>query len=422
MHSRILEKELLKSQVLRVSILLGLFVCVLFYTMLWQIFSPEGYHKIYSHANQVNKPVLIIFLLLIYSGLVLSILKFFQRKSITIPQGFILLLVCIETSIPSVFLYNLSQLHSPIHVLSSAMPFLYIFFIILSALFLNVWVCILSGIIATAEYLFIAHLLIDPSVLAHETSIVFSEQQLIARGFSFFIAALAVAFVTYKTKSSLVSAFKSEMEREHIAHVFGRHVSPAVVNMLLSQGSHQGTQSKFVCVLFLDIRNFTSYAESKKPEEVVRYLNDLFGFMIEIINNNHGIINKFLGDGFMAVFGAPISQGGDVDNAVRAAEQILSKIEEEIAEKRIDKTRVGIGLHCGEVVTGNIGDNQRQEYTIIGDVVNLASRLQDLNKEYSSELIISEDVYENLSEPRGELLGDASVRGRSTLIKIYKLK
>lgn len=193
--------------------------------------------------------------------------------------------------------------------------------------------------------------------------------------------------------------------------------------MLLSQQKNTNlSEAKFVCVLFLDIRNFTAFSENKNPQEVVNYLNQMFGFMIDIINKHHGIINKFLGDGFMAVFGVPLKGDNDTNNAVQAAEEILIQIEKEIAKGTIPDTRVGIGIHCGIVVTGSVGAAERQEYTIIGDVVNLASRLEQLNKTYGSQLLISEDVHAGLQEQRGELLGDTVVPGRQKVIKIYRLK
>ena len=101
--------------------------------------------------------------------------------------------------------------------------------------------------------------------------------------------------------------------------IFGQHVSPEVVDKLLNQNVEIESEIKHVCVMFLDIRNFTSFSENKSPVEVVNFLNTLFEFMIQIVNQNNGIINKFLGDGFMAVFGAPLSNGIDCVNAVQAS-------------------------------------------------------------------------------------------------------
>jgi len=146
--------------------------------------------------------------------------------------------------------------------------------------------------------------------------------------------------------------------------------------------------------------------------------------MIEIVNRNHGIINKFLGDGFMAVFGAPISDGHNCLNAVQAAKEILMRLKIEIAQGNVPPTRVGIGLHSGDAVMGSIGSALRREYTVIGDVVNLASRIEKLNKEFDSELLISEEVkHDALSDNLSEAIsmGHVQVRGREEPIQIYQL-
>ena len=122
------------------------------------------------------------------------------------------------------------------------------------------------------------------------------------------------------------------------------------------------------------------------------YLNILFGYMIPLINEHHGIINKFLDDGFMAVFAAPIQDDKQCHHAVDAAMEILRYVEQLNAEGRIPPTRVGIGLHVGRVITGNVGGMERKEYTIIGDAVNLASRIEQATKQLGGQLLVSQAV------------------------------
>jgi adenylate cyclase len=145
--------------------------------------------------------------------------------------------------------------------------------------------------------------------------------------------------------------------------------------------------------------------------------------MIEIINRHHGIINKFLGDGFMAVFGAPLSDGKDCQNAVEAAQEILERLRQEVEAGTILPTTVGIGLHAGEAVTGSIGSALRREYTVIGDVVNLAARIEKLNKEFDSQLLISEMVWQAINEDRKKAMpmGQVQVRGREQAIQVYQV-
>ena len=116
-------------------------------------------------------------------------------------------------------------------------------------------------------------------------------------------------------------------------------------------------------MLVLDIRNFTTFSEGRVAEEVVAYLNTLWSFMVRTVNEHHGIVNKFLGDGFLAVFGAPVSTGNDCANALAAARRILREIDELTGAGRLLPTRIGIALHAGEAVVGNVGSAERKEYT-----------------------------------------------------------
>jgi adenylate cyclase len=246
---------------------------------------------------------------------------------------------------------------------------------------------------------------------------------LICKSFLFLLSGLLAGFIAGEIRETFSKWIRSMEERNEIIHVFGQHVSPAVVNRLLAQKAGMESEVRFVCLMFLDIRNFTTFSETRTPAEVVNYLNTLFEFMIDDINRHNGIINKFLGDGFMAVFGAPLSDGQECRNAVAAAIEIIAKVEELSASGRIPPTRIGIGLHAGEAVTGNVGSPQRKEYTIIGDAVNLASRIEQLNKQFNSQLLVSESVWDNLAERTIEAvaLDPIQVKGRQAPVQIFKL-
>jgi adenylate cyclase len=212
-------------------------------------------------------------------------------------------------------------------------------------------------------------------------------------------------------------------ERNHIYQLFGQHTSPAIVAQLLEQGAETTSSRKHVCVMFLDIRNFTTFAEERDPEEVVDYLNTLFKFMIEIISAHHGIVHQLLGDGFMAIFGAPIARGNPSKNAVDAGLAILDGVEKEVQAGNIPATRIGIGLHAGEVVAGTVGSDIHKEYKITGDVVNLAARIEQLTKQYDCKLLASEAVWRELEQGsyQAAQLQNVDVRGRSGTVHLYRL-
>jgi adenylate cyclase len=212
-------------------------------------------------------------------------------------------------------------------------------------------------------------------------------------------------------------------ERDRAVRIFGEYVSPQIADKLLHQPVELGGELRNVCVMFLDIRNFSRYAAGEKPQTVMAYLNTLFDFMIDVVNQHHGLVNKFLGDGFMALFGAPLDDAERCVHAVDASLEILERLDRMNAAGTIHPTRVGIGLHMGEAVTGNVGSAERKEYTIIGDIVNVASRLEQATKEFHARLLISEAVRRGLAPTLTgiEDLGPVTLKGQPGPARIFKV-
>ena len=232
---------------------------------------------------------------------------------------------------------------------------------------------------------------------------------------------LAAAFVSQRLRTTIVETIWEMRERERVVALFGQHVSPIVVNQLLHQPTGGHSELRTVCVMVLDIRNFTAFAETRAPDEVVRYLNTMWTFMVRTINEHHGIVNKFLGDGFLAVFGAPFSNGSvDCANAMAAARQIMLELDQLIAAGEVFPTQIGIALHAGLAIVGNVGSADRKEYTVIGDVVNVAFRIEALNKEFGSTLLISEPVRYHTgieAEPMPPMM----LRGRRESVELFRV-
>jgi len=346
-----------------------------------------------------------------------------KEKSVPVTLRYIVAFV--EISLPTLLIFIISHVVS-IHALYLPPVFLYFIIIALSALSLNFTICIFTGVIAALEYILLAWYLINFTEMQGDFYNLPPISMFIVhlvKSLMILMTAMITGIITNKLKKVFLKSFQSISEKKHIMSMFGQHVSPAVMEKLLHQKNSAEGEVQNVCMMFLDIRNFTTFSESRTPQEVVAYLNSLFDFMIDIVNRNHGIINKFLGDGFMAAFGAPFSDGFDCRNAVNASKEILQKLKEEIEAGNILPTRVGIGLHTGEAVTGNIGSSQRKEYTIIGDVVNLASRIESLNKQFNSQFLISDTVKEALGDAGIETvsLGKVAVKGRAEPVEIFKL-
>ena len=212
-------------------------------------------------------------------------------------------------------------------------------------------------------------------------------------------------------------------ERNRVKLIFGQHVSPTIVDEILNSGTEVVSRRLPMCVMFMDIRGFSTLAEKLRPEDVMVYLNSIFDFMIESVIENNGIIHRLLGDSFVALFGAPTSFGNDRANAVNAGKAMLERLEQKCAAGEIVQTRIGIGIHYGDVVVGTVGSANRKEFQINGDVVNLAARIEQLNKKFESQMLISDTVYQAIdqNEIPAESLGDVEVKGRLGQVRIHKL-
>jgi adenylate cyclase len=244
-------------------------------------------------------------------------------------------------------------------------------------------------------------------------------------------APLTMIAITYM--SVTVEDFvRTEMERHRTKTLFGRYVSSAVVEELLRREEKIGLGGirQEITILFSDIRGFTAFSEGKPPEAVVTRLNEYFTAMTRVVFRHGGTLDKYLGDGLMAIFGAPVKYPDHAWRAVAAAIEMLERLEElnrQWQNKGEVTLDIGIGINSGSVVVGNIGSPERMDYTVIGEEVNLASRLEAMSKEYKTQIIISERTIRYLD--RNELpdgwelknLGEVNVYGMQALVKIYTL-
>jgi len=227
-----------------------------------------------------------------------------------------------------------------------------------------------------------------------------------------------------KANKFLEERNKFEIEsKERAINLFGQQVSREVADELLSDSFKAKSKKVFACIMFLDIRDFTPFVADKEPKEIIKYQNDVFGFMIDIISQNHGIINQFMGDGFMATFGAPVSSGTDCQNAVDSALGIVNQLRNRIKESKLPETNIGIGLHAGNIVTGNVGTAERKQYSITGNTVILASRIEQLNKEYNSEILMSREVMDKVNQNnlQLEVIGPKKLKGRTEPMEVIRI-
>jgi adenylate cyclase len=214
-------------------------------------------------------------------------------------------------------------------------------------------------------------------------------------------------------------------ERDKLRTTFGKYMTAAVLEHLLSGKVALGGESLRVTVLFSDIRGFTTISERMNPQSLVGLLNEYFTEMVNIVMDEGGVVDKYIGDAIMAVFGAPVSKPDDAVNAVRAAVRMrgaLRQLNERLASRGIPPLKTGIGIHTGDVVAGNIGSERRMEYTVIGDAVNLASRLESNTKELGVDVLISKDTYEvTKSMVDARPVREITVKGRNQPVMTYEV-
>jgi class 3 adenylate cyclase len=208
-------------------------------------------------------------------------------------------------------------------------------------------------------------------------------------------------------------------EREALREAFGAYVDPDVAERVLEEGELIEGQEREVTVMILDVSDFTAFAHRSSARETVAFLNDLFGIAVPCVTGHGGHANKFLGDGLLAVFGAPDRLSDHADRAVAAANEIA----EALAERFGEEFRFGIGVNSGPVVVGSVGGGGRLEFTVIGDPVNIAARVEHLTRETGDVVLVTEATRCLLSDGDHQLRprGDFALKGVSEPVPIYAL-
>ncbi|WP_196771173.1 adenylate/guanylate cyclase domain-containing protein, partial [Mycobacterium colombiense] len=209
-------------------------------------------------------------------------------------------------------------------------------------------------------------------------------------------------------------------ERQRLQSAFGTYVDPVLATRLLQQGDDVFTgERRIVSVMFVDIRDFTPFAEANTAEVTVARLNALFEIVVPAVVDAGGHVNKFLGDGALAVFGAP----NDLANHADAAVNTAALIHRRVAERFGGELRIGIGINTGKVIAGTIGGGSKLEFTLIGDTVNVAARVEQLTKTTGDAILLTQQTVDALvSRPPGLTdRGAHALKGKSTPTKLFGL-
>ncbi len=231
------------------------------------------------------------------------------------------------------------------------------------------------------------------------------------------VGELAMAF------NKMVGGLK---ERDKVKNILTKFHGSSITEDLIKNDLKLGGSRKTVTVFFSDIREFTKFSENHTPEEVVEMLNEYFQVMVSIIAARNGVVDKFVGDAIMAIWGAPTSTGHDSYHAVVASLEMrmaLNELNEKRIARRLPPIKIGMGVHTGPAISGKIGSTERMEYTVIGDTVNMASRIESSTKAFGTDLLISEAVVKELEgQFLFDLAGEAEVKGKSEPLKMFKVR
>jgi adenylate cyclase len=221
--------------------------------------------------------------------------------------------------------------------------------------------------------------------------------------------------------------FVEDYEKRVVKKLFGRYVSKDVFEQLMAdpEGAELGGTRRDMSVLFSDIRGFTTVTEKGNPEALVTQLNEYFSRMVEIVFRHKGTVDKFVGDMVMALYGAPVDDPDHAEHAVATALDMvraLGELNSKWAERGMPQLDIGIGINSGDMIAGNIGSSSIMSYTVIGDNVNLGARLESLNKDYGSRIIISDASRRRLTGNYDiHPLGEVVVKGKTKPVAIFEV-
>jgi adenylate cyclase len=414
-----LTREILVTERLRIKAVLATILLFAVSLTLMHLIFPDSMERIWRGQFQLWKFYVVAVPLVIFELTVLWLLQRRIALNLDVPVVRRYISALIETSLPTIALAIQINAMGPERALGFAAPLAYFMFIILSTLRLDFWLSTFTGLVAAVE-LFAMAMLYHPVGLFAEAAQ--EPGYNLVRSILLVVGGVLAGAVGLQLRRQFEASIAASNARDRVTNLFGQHVSPQVVERLLAAGAGGTSEVRHVAIMFVDFRNFTAAARLRTPREVVDRLDGVFAILVDILDRHHGIVNKFLGDGFLALFGAPIEDPDAARRAVEAAREMLEAMAENNAGNDW-RLRIGIGIHMGNVVAGNVGSPRRKEYTVIGDTVNFAARLESLNKDFGSQLLISADVRDALGQTCGDAvsLGAVPIKGYDQPQTVWKL-
>ncbi len=380
--------------------------------------------KFFKYKTSGYSIIIWVFFFLNYEMIFLFLLKRYIKNNISINDNLKLVHTLIEILFPGILMFMLTLIEERAVYLDAPYFLTYFLLIAISSLQLNFRISFLLGIVAALQYsaltYYIYSYVIPPGELGSHMPIA----SYYVRAVMMLFTGAASGMIALEINKRVHNSFNQLFEKQKIINLFGQQVSREIVDELILRKDGLDIKRVTATIMFLDIRNFSSYAETRDPSEIIQFQNNIFDPLIEIISKHKGLVNQFMGDGFMASFGIPLETKTHGQNAFDAGLEIIKKIKELGASGIIPPTRVGIGIHSGEVITGNIGNDIRKQYSIAGTTVITAARLEQLNKQFSTQFLVTKDFL-NMVHTNGhviESLGDVSIKGFEKPVEVMCVK
>lgn len=416
------DEAYLSSEQLRIKILLAFFIFCVAYSVFNYVTLPVQASSELRSGMTISM-IFLAAMMFFELGSLLMVKKNIKRGNRMVPLCTQYLMATVEISSPVAVMAILAQaVSTPNVVLHSPAAYLNFIIIILSTLRLNFRITAFTAVLSAVEFLVLG-LRIGPVYALDMAELQNSYVSLAARTFAILVSGVGAAFVARQIQIEINKSFATAERNSRIVNLFGQQVSKEIVDEMLNANGSIPSKVMRVCVMFVDIRNFTAHIAGMTPCEIVACQNAFFSVVIEVVTRNQGVINQFLGDGCMITFGAPVPTQEACRRAVNASLEIKSQLTLLSGKGGMLPTDIGIGIHVGEVVTGNIGTDVRQQYSVTGSPVILAARLEQLNKTFQSQILVSREVMEEALEyrPDSTSLGEVNLKGWSQPVHVFKL-
>lgn len=419
------ELETLQSEKLRAAILAsyalftGLYIVVISYLIK---------NDTVTSGTEFKLPRTLLFLLaglFVYEVAANRVLHYSALKfGKSIHSNFKYINAFIELAIITVMLYVYTVYFKNNSLLSDViMVSLYYLIVFLSAFYLDRYISLVTGIIAAGGYTLLHIISKKPSSSVVMEEILYNKYFIYATGILLFLCGIVAAFMAHQLQKGIQRTVELVEDENKLFNLFSRQISKEVAQELLDKDGKVPSELRFVSVMFIDIRNFTGYAETQEPEAIVEFQNAFFAIITGVVHKYEGIVNQFLGDGCMITFGAPVTVKNPSANAVNTALEINKIIDDKITKGELHRFTIGMGIHCGHAVTGNIGTILKSEYSITGGVVILAARIESENKTYGTKILISKDALDAacIKDLEPVCMGESHLKGWSHTVELHKL-